>query len=245
MEPSNQAHSCFTSCLQCILFTMANTSHMCMPCYQTKPLPLTIASLTSSKNHAWKLAYTSILQSSCLTLKQASFVQLLFSSQEHAIKVASTISHRQYGELCKTMDYKCNTLPIRLFIRRLMALAFLPEWEISIYYTELKQRKPTVIPQLDNLLRYFENTWLDGGQFSPAMWSVFDQDGSRTLSTLTMWELTKWEVDKVGIDEVKLTKWELTKWELTKWEDTHQSIVFPCIDPPPPPPPPPIKDCSM
>ena len=37
------------------------------------------------------------------------------------------------------------------------------------------------------LLSYFENTWLDGGQFSPAMWSVFEQDGSRTNNHLEGW----------------------------------------------------------
>ena len=84
------------------------------------------------------------------------------------------------------IQYTAND-ELRLFIRRLMALAFLPEWEISIYYTELKQRKPNAIPLLDNLLRYFENTWLDGRQFSPAMWSVFDQDGSRTNNHLEGW----------------------------------------------------------
>ena len=47
-----------------------------------------------------------------------------------------------------------------------MALAFLPEWEISIHYAELKQQKPSILPQLDSLLSYFENTWLDGGQFA-------------------------------------------------------------------------------
>ena len=68
-----------------------------------------------------------------------------------------------------------------------MALAFLPEWEISIYYTELKQQKPSTLPQFDSLLSYFENTWLDGGQFAPAMWSVFEQDGNRTNNHLEGW----------------------------------------------------------
>ncbi len=46
---------------------------------------------------------------------------------------------------------------LRLFIRQLMALAFLPEWEISSHYSELQQRKPSGLPQLDDLLDYFEN----------------------------------------------------------------------------------------
>ena len=68
-----------------------------------------------------------------------------------------------------------------------MALAFLPEWEISIHYTELKQQKPSTLPELDSFLSYFENTWLDGGQFSPAMWSVFEQGGNRTNNHLEGW----------------------------------------------------------
>ncbi len=74
---------------------------------------------------------------------------------------------------------------LRLFIRHLMALAFLPEWEISIHYSELQQRKPSGLPQLDDLLDYFENTRLEGGQFSPAMWSVFECDGNRTRLIIT------------------------------------------------------------
>ena len=84
------------------------------------------------------------------------------------------------------VQYSSNDA-LRLFIRQLMALAFLPEWEISIYYSELKQHKPIALPQLDNLLSYIENTWLDGGQFSPSMWSVFEVDGSRTNNHLEGW----------------------------------------------------------
>ena len=34
---------------------------------------------------------------------------------------------------------------------------------------------------------YFENTWLDGGQFSPTMCSVFEQDRNRTNDHLEGW----------------------------------------------------------
>ena len=37
------------------------------------------------------------------------------------------------------------------------------------------------------LLDYFENTWLEGGQFSPAMWCVFECDGNRTNNHLEGW----------------------------------------------------------
>ena len=44
------------------------------------------------------------------------------------------------------------------------------------------------IPAFNNtmnngLLGYFENTWLEVGQFSPAMWSVLERDGNRTIIT--------------------------------------------------------------
>ena len=54
-------------------------------------------------------------------------------------------------------EYTSND-EFRFFIRQLMTLAFSPEWEISIYYTELKQQKHSTLPQLDSLLSYFENT---------------------------------------------------------------------------------------
>ena len=54
-------------------------------------------------------------------------------------------------------EYTSNN-ELRFFIRQLMA--FLQEWEIFIYYAELKQQKPSKLPQLDSLLSYFENTWL-------------------------------------------------------------------------------------
>ena len=52
------------------------------------------------------MAFTLILLSFLLTSKEASLVQLHFNFQEHATKVASTISHRQYGKLSKIMGYR-------------------------------------------------------------------------------------------------------------------------------------------
>ena len=133
------------------------------------------------------MVFTLILLLFSLTSKEASFVLLHFHFQDQPTKVASTISHRQYGNLSKTMGYTQSIYTsndeLRFFIRQLMALAFLPELEISIHYTELKQQKPSTLPQLDSLLSYFENTWLGGGQFSPALWSVFEQDGNRQIIT--------------------------------------------------------------
>ena len=39
----------------------------------------------------------------------------------------------------------------------------------------------------NGLLGYFENTWLEVGQFSPAMWSVLERDGNRTNNRLEEW----------------------------------------------------------
>ena len=58
----------------------------------------------------------------------------------------------------------------------------LAEWEISIYYSELKQKK---VHSLSWMI--FSASWLDGGQFSPAMWSVFELDGSRISKHLEGW----------------------------------------------------------
>ena len=85
--------------------------------------------LQSSKKCCLKMAFTLILLSFILTLKEASFVLLDFNFQEHATKVASTISPRQYGKLTKIMGSKQSTPgnnELRFFICQLIALAFLP-----------------------------------------------------------------------------------------------------------------------
>ena len=59
----------------------------------------------------------------------------------------------------------------------------LAEWEISIYYSELKQKCP--VHSLSWMI--FSASWLDDGQFSSALWSVIVLDGSRTSNHLEGW----------------------------------------------------------
>ena len=95
-----------------------------------------------------------------LTSKEALFVLLHFNFQEHAAKVASTISHKQYGKLSKTsglqVEYTSND-------------------ELKILYRPTDGSGVlTRVGDLDILLSYFENTWLDGRQFSPVKRSVLN-----------------------------------------------------------------------
>jgi len=54
-----------------------------------------------------------------------------------------------------------------------------------LYWTEATEAQYT--SSVDSLLSCFENTWLDGEQFSPTLWSVFEQDWNRTNNHLEGW----------------------------------------------------------
>ena len=54
-----------------------------------------------------------------------------------------------------------------------------------LYWTEATETQYT--SSVDSLLSCFENTWLDGEQFSPALWSVSEQDWNRTNNHLEGW----------------------------------------------------------
>ena len=68
--------------------------------------------------------------------------------------------------------------------RRVSNFSELAEWEISIYYSELKQKCPVHSPSWTIFSAILKTpSWLDGGQFCPAMWSVFELDGSEQAIT--------------------------------------------------------------
>ena len=51
--------------------------------------------------------------------------------------------------------------------------------DLNLYYSELKQKMPSApLRMISATLK--TPSWLDGGQCSPAMCSVFELDGSRT-----------------------------------------------------------------
>ena len=67
----------------------------------------------------------------------------------------------------------------------MMALAFLPEWEIDIAFAALCQRKPDGL-QIDDIIRYMERTWING-TYQYKMWSVFGINGPQTSNHLEGW----------------------------------------------------------
>ena len=72
--------------------------------------------------------------------------------------------------------------------RRVSNFSELAEWEISIYYSELKQKCPVHSLSWTIFSAILKTpSWLDGGQFCPAMWSVFELDGSITSNHLQGW----------------------------------------------------------
>ena len=75
--------------------------------------------------------------------------------------------------------------------RRVSNFSELAEWEISIYYSELKQKCPVHSLSWTIFSAILKTpSWLDGGQFCSAMWSVFELDGSRTSMQSLAWDGT-------------------------------------------------------
>jgi len=83
--------------------SLSSTFHLSMLCCQTKQPPCTITFCKGQRMlpRKWPSPSSFFFR----TLKEALFVLLHFNFQEHATKVASTISHRQYGKLSKITCY--------------------------------------------------------------------------------------------------------------------------------------------
>ena len=63
------------------------------------------------------------------------------------------------------------------YIRRLMALPFLPHEHIAPVFNRLAEKAST--PLLNDLVDYLRSTWIDSTTWPPKSWSVFQQ-GIRT-----------------------------------------------------------------
>ena len=55
----------------------------------------------------------------------------------------------------------------------MMALPFLPEGEITTEFERLQSQKES--PTLAEFAEYVNNTWISGGTWSPADWTIFKQ----------------------------------------------------------------------
>ena len=74
---------------------------------------------------------------------------------------------------------------IRVFIREMMALAFIPEWEVSIGFQSLCTDTPEDL-NVGEFTDYMDRTWING-TFKPELWNVFDSNGPRTNNHLEGW----------------------------------------------------------
>ncbi|CAF0995559.1 unnamed protein product [Brachionus calyciflorus] len=79
-----------------------------------------------------------------------------------------------------TKEYKCNEQTKRWF-NKLKALAFLPPNYVKLGYNYLKSIKPDSenLKNIDNFLKYFESTWIDG-RYTIEIWNHFNNYGPRT-----------------------------------------------------------------
>ena len=74
---------------------------------------------------------------------------------------------------------------IRVFIREMMALAFIPEWEVSIGFQSLCTDTPEDL-NVGEFTDYMDRTWING-TFKPELWNVFDSNGPHTNNHLEGW----------------------------------------------------------
>ena len=74
---------------------------------------------------------------------------------------------------------------IRRIIRSLMALPFVPRNWVRHQYRSVAAMRDADLPEVQELLKYFKDTWLDG-QFPPQMWNVFSEE-IRTNNQLEGW----------------------------------------------------------
>ena len=72
------------------------------------------------------------------------------------------------------------------FIRKIMALPFLPVAEIRGMFTQLQSTAST--PKLEQLTQYVGRTWITGKTWPPSSWSVF-MKSIRTNNDIEGWHL--------------------------------------------------------
>ena len=65
-----------------------------------------------------------------------------------------------------------NNFTVRKYIRKLMALCYMPETHIRPLFTDLEREANS--PALQKLVDYIKTTWVYSNTFSPEIWSVFN-----------------------------------------------------------------------
>ena len=70
------------------------------------------------------------------------------------------------------------------FIRKVLALPFLPEEQITETFNTLKDTVDT--EKITKLMEYINNTWINGSTWKPASWTVYRQS-VRTSNDLEGW----------------------------------------------------------
>ena len=88
-------------------------------------------------------------------------------------------------ELGLQADYM-NDRGTHAFIRKIMALPFLPVAEIRGMFTQLQSTAST--PKLEQFTQYVGRTWITGKTWPPSSWSVF-MKSIRTNNDIEGWHL--------------------------------------------------------
>ena len=95
-------------------------------------------------------------------------------------------THRQFSGSSRILvGAHQNDEDVKKFIRKCIALAFVPIRFVRIAWQGLKAGHPA-IPRMDEFISYMEDTWIAG--MSPInMWNVYQGTGPRTNNHLEGW----------------------------------------------------------
>ena len=74
---------------------------------------------------------------------------------------------------------------VRRIVRSLMGLAFVPRLIVRQTFTTIKAMNTTDLPAVEQLLDYFESTWING-TFPVSMWNMYKQE-LRTNNKVEGW----------------------------------------------------------
>ena len=96
-----------------------------------------------------------------------------FNFQDPSIKVVLSFFSNDLEESSKSRlsNEYLHDDQIRVFIREMMALAFIPEWEVSIAFQLLCTYTPEDL-NVGEFIDYMDRTWING-LFKPELWNVF------------------------------------------------------------------------
>lgn len=161
-----------------------------------KQVPMVFVVMSSKKKNDYKEVLKEILNALptppavkqvTLDFEEAMWVALRYVLPK--VQLQGCVFHWTQAVRRKIQELELEVLYLRdegtfKYLRKLMALPFLPSPEISAMFKSLK--KDATSPVLRELTRYIENQWVKSLIITPKDWSVYDQP-TRTKNDIEGW----------------------------------------------------------